>query len=293
MRRSRPSRIGAAAIAATALLALGCDNDAGDDDAGDAAPIVEPGDHAHATRPAVTFVTGDTTIDGPAEVPAGFVDVHIDAGDPVGNHLLIVRLNDGVTLEHVSTAPDDQFFDLLTVVGGNGEIAAGEGTDLTLEFEPGNHVAFNLTERDGLPAATEFTVADTGNEAPAPDDTGTVVLGPEMRLTVPADFDAEGVWRFENRDEVQVHEAALYQLADGASVEDLIDWSHTFDGPPPVEGGVGSMGALGPDRQAWVDFAGVAPGDYALICWIPGDDGLPHLTQGMVAPVTVGGGGER
>jgi hypothetical protein len=289
MRRFRPS-IAGAALAAITLLTVACDNDTADD--GDSAPVVEPGDHDHAARPAVTFSTGDNTIEGPADVSAGFVDVHIDAGDPVGNHLLIVRLNDGVTLEQVTAAPDDQFFDLLTVVGGNGEIAAGEAADLTLEFEPGDHVAFNLTERDGLPAATEFTVADAGNEALAPDDKGTVVLGPEMRLTVPDDFDATGVWRFENRDDEQVHEAALYRLADGSTVDDLIDWSHTFEGPPPVSGGFGSMGALGAGRQAWVDLAGVEPGDYALICWIPGAAGLPHLSQGMVAPVTVSDAGE-
>ena len=30
------------------------------------------------------------------------------------------------------------------------------------------------------------------------------------------------------------------------------------------------------------------PGDYVLVCFIPGRDGIPHVMKGMVTPVTIG-----
>ena len=83
----------------------------------------------------------------------------------------------------------------------------------------------------------------------------------------------------------------MVRLASGATAEDLVEWFHTQAGPPPIEGEFGSMGAIGPGNEAWIDFdaSPLDAGDYAMVCFIPGDDGIPHAAHGMVAPVTVGG----
>ena len=283
MRHPRLFTCAVAAVAAITLATTACD---GQDSGDESTPTIEPGgDTDTPTRPRITFSTSETAVEGPSEVASGFVDVHIDAGDDNGTHMLFARLNDGVTLDQILATPDE-LFDFITVAGGNGFVASGDTVDLTLELEPGNYVAFNINPTDPPPLA-EFVVTDDDNQAPAPDEEGTIEIGPEMRLTVPENFDAEGVWRFENRDEELVHEASLIRLASGATLDDLIDWSHTFEGPPPIDGEFGSIGALGPGRQAWVDFAAAEPGDYALVCFIPGDDELPHLTQGMAASVTI------
>lgn len=51
------------------------------------------------------------------------------------------------------------------------------------------------------------------------------------------------------------------------------------------------MGALGPGHEAWVvtfEEGTLKPGPYSLICWVPADDGRPHLMNGMFEDVTVG-----
>jgi len=47
---------------------------------------------------------------------------------------------------------------------------------------------------------------------------------------------------------------------------------------------------LGPGHEAWVTFeeGTLKPGPYSLICWVPADDGRPHLMNGMFEDVTVG-----
>ena len=59
--------------------------------------------------------------------------------DNVGHHLVIARLNDGVTLDDVLAADDSAFTELTSVKGGNGTIAAGQSLDMTLDLEPGDY----------------------------------------------------------------------------------------------------------------------------------------------------------
>jgi hypothetical protein len=197
-------------------------------------------------------------------------------------------------LDAAIASAGDEFFDLVDVIGGNGTIAAGDETLMTLDLAEGNYIALNIffTSESPAPqfAIDRFTAVDEGNEPPAPDEEGTINLGPDMRITVPEDFDANGEWRFENRDAERVHEAAMVRLASGATAEDLVNWFHTQAGPPPIEGEFGSMGALGPGNEGWIDFdaSPLDAGVYALVCFIPGENGIPHVAEGMVAQVSVG-----
>jgi uncharacterized cupredoxin-like copper-binding protein len=56
--------------------------------------------------------------------------------------------------------------------------------------------------------------------------------------------------------------------------------------PPPWVSFVGGPNTPVPggQAQATVDLA---PGSYALLCFIPSTDGVPHLMKGMVKPLTV------
>jgi hypothetical protein len=293
MKRARLAHVAGGLLALT-LIAAGCG--AGDDDA-DA--LSGPGVDADAAiRPEVTFAAGGAAIEVPGEVPSGFVDVRVEALDGEGGaHFLLARINDGVTDEQIDAAmasPGDEFFTLVDVVGGNGTIAAGDQTLMTLEMPAGDYVAMNIYfTGEGGPffAIDRFAAIDESNQAAAPADEGAIALGPEMRITVPEDFDATGTWRFENRDPELVHEAAMVKLAPATTTDDLIEWFHTQAGPPPIEGEFGSMGAIGPGNEAWIDFSAspLEPGNYAMVCFVPGANGLPHLVEGMVAPVTVEG----
>ncbi len=37
----------------------------------------------------------------------------------------------------------------------------------------------------------------------------------------------------------------MIKLAEGTTVNELFDWAQTFDGPPPIDGEFGGMGASG------------------------------------------------
>jgi hypothetical protein len=175
------------------------------------------------------------------------------------------------------------------VVGGNGTITAGNEMLMTVEFPVGDYIALNIYGA-GAPqfAIDRFRAVDQGNQAPPPEADGTIQLGPDMRIITPEGFDATGVWRFENRDPELTHEAAIVGLAPASTAEDLVQWFHTQAGPPPIVAEFGSMGALGPGNEAWVDFGTLAAGDYALVCFVPGATGIPHAAEGMVSQVTVG-----
>ena len=83
------------------------------------------------------------------------------------------------------------------------------------------------------------------------------------------------------------HEAALVKLTPGKTVADIAAWAQSFEGPPPFDGEFGSMGALGPQQRGWITMQPGEPGDYALICLVPGDDGQPHIQKGMARAVSV------
>jgi hypothetical protein len=272
--------LGLLVLASSAVPACGAD---GSD--AQSALVASPPD---PKRPEVVFAAGGGTLDIPDEVPAGFVDVRIRALPDGPAHLLIARLDGGVTYEEFEAAPPDASgLELVTVTGGNGTIDPGQETVLTMDLAPGDYSVVNI---HGLPprfAYDRLRVVDQGNEAGAPDDEGTVTLGPGMQIGVPDDFDATGRWRFENPDTVQTHEAALARLADGHTADDVVEWFRRPEGPPPIVGEFGGMGALGPGQEAWIDLDAPTPGEYVLICFVPGDDGLPHAGAGMVAPVTV------
>jgi hypothetical protein len=296
MNRGRFAPLAGGLLALT-LLAGACGND---DDASDASTFAEPGADAEATaRPEVTFAAGGSNLDIPAEVPSGFVDIRvksIDGEADGGAHLLIGRVDDDVTDEEFEAALADEdadLFQFVDVVGGNGTIHTGDEALMTLELAAGRYIAINIyfPDPEGGPqfADSRFTVVDDGNEADAPDERGTITLGPDMLIAVPDDFDGHGVWRFENRDPALVHEAAMVGLAAGKTSEDVVNWFHTQDGLVPTEGDFGSMGAIGPGNEAWIDFdaSPVEPGDYAMVCFLPGADGFPHVFSGMIADVTV------
>jgi hypothetical protein len=289
-----------AALAAVSLAVGAC----GDDDDGGTsanAPVGGPGEAAAAAaRPEVVFAAGGPTMDLPDEVPSGLVDIRIQATDDGQAHLLIARLNDGVSYEEFEdVSADASGFELVTVVGGNGTIAPGEESQLTVDLAPGDYSVVNIYFPDpmGGPqfAFDRFSVDGDGsgaspNSAAEPEADGTITLGPGMQIEAPDDLDGSGTWRFENVDDQQVHEAALVRLADGATADDLVEWMRTPQGPPPIAAEVGAMGALGPGQEAWMTLDQLEPGEYALVCFVPGTDGIQHVANGMVAELTVGAG---
>lgn len=83
-----------------------------------------------------------------------------------------------------------------------------------------------------------------------------------------------------------LHHVTVVKLADGHTVRDLLarieakeyspSWATYVGGPEP--------GPIGDETNAIVDLA---PGDYALLCFISGKDHIRHMAKGMVRALTV------
>jgi hypothetical protein len=275
VRTISPRRLIAAGVPLVALSALAA---CGDDDNTAS---------ADSDRPQVTFTATDDSISAPAEVPSGLVDITLDtARGEVGHHIFVARMNDGLTFAE-AMEDDEAFFTKMTIKGGNGTIAAGEDAVMTLDLEPGNYFVLDNPQNEESPTDQFRVVAGKESTTP-PEAKGTVVMGPGMVIDIPDDFDGRGVWEFVNRDEAEVHEAAMVKLATGKTADDVVEWFHgDVSTPPPIDGEFGSMGAIGPGQRAWMTLEPGEPGDYVVICFIPGRDGIPHIAKGMITPFTV------
>jgi uncharacterized cupredoxin-like copper-binding protein len=112
------------------------------------------------------------------------------------------------------------------------------------------------------PATMRIVARDFGYDLPA-----TVPAGP-TRLTL-VNHGRE------------LHHAQLLRLEQGKTLKDLATLPP--DGPPPswlVP--LGGPNAVGPGDSSSV-IQSLAPGEYAVICVIPGADNQPHLSKGMAA----------
>ena len=84
----------------------------------------------------------------------------------------------------------------------------------------------------------------------------------------------------------EVHHATLVRLEDGKTVGDYMTALQSA-GPPPAWGvPVGGPNAAPPGGEANTTLV-LEPGSYAVVCFIPSPDGVPHMAKGMVLGLEV------
>lgn len=224
----------------------------------------------------------------PGALGPGYTTFKIRAESDGDNHLLFIRAKDGVTKEAMTKgihANDGSGDALVTIVGGNGGMPKGTQADVTFKLDDGIYAVVLFDDEGDLSAASYFSVEDGNDETSPPDAHGVVQMGPGFVFSVPQNFDGSGTFEFRNPDE-QTHEAAFIRLTVGATIDDVVRWARDgFQGLPPFEP-AGGFGALDGGRKGWLTFD-LSKGNYAIICWIPGPDGLPHWLNGMFASFSV------
>jgi plastocyanin len=142
------------------------------------------------------------------------------------------------------------------------------------------------------------TIADSDNEGrrgarearaatPAPAANLVTVTTREFAFGAPATIPAGlTTVRLVNQGQ-EMHHVQLVRLDEGHTVAELMEMAKGAEGPMP----------------AWVKFVGgpnvhapgahsestmvLQAGEYALVCFIPSPDGVPHIAKGMVKPLTV------
>jgi len=141
---------------------------------------------------------------------------------------------------------------------------------------------------------TDTAVPSAGAAVAAPAATAMAspitVTATDFKLDMPATIPAGAVSiRLVNSGK-EFHQAQILRLDQGKTVADLEAAMKHEGPPPPWLRFVGGPNGVGPGQEA-TGIASLAPGKYALVCFIPSPDGVSHLMKGMIQPFEVSAGG--
>jgi hypothetical protein len=151
-----------------------------------------------------------------------------------------------------------------------GTAACGSDSDTDAASPPTEPVA----SRDATPAASiDVTAREYAFE---------LASGAEVRAGyVPVTLRNAGA---------QPHQVMIARLHDGVTIDEFVAKSHQSEAAAnELVDYAGGVNAIGPGATA-KGFADLAPGNYALICFVP-TDGVGHLHKGMITGIEVVGSG--
>jgi uncharacterized cupredoxin-like copper-binding protein len=247
--------------------------------------------------PEITIKAADFSFDAPAQIEAGLVKINLVNNGQAPHHAQIIRLNDGVTLEQLQTALQEDpvaALSLAVAVGGPGVIDPGLSGQVTLELSPGHYVLLCFVPgHDGLPHLAKGmvrpieVVAATGSDhASAPQPAANMVVKlRDFEFPLPSKIKAgPQVWQILNEGK-QLHEIMLIKLAEGKRLEDVQAFMHSPDGAPPFAN-VGGFQAIHPGETGWLNLD-LTPGEYVALCYVPDENGKAHIEHGMVQALSV------
>jgi uncharacterized cupredoxin-like copper-binding protein len=144
------------------------------------------------------------------------------------------------------------------------------------------------SDRPASGAEASATSAPAAAAAPAPAAPITVTAS-DYKLDLPAVIPAGVVTlQLVNRG-TEMHHAQVVRFDQGKTFADLKQ-AMQHPGPPPAWlHFIGGPNGAEPGGEATGSMA-LAPGQYAVLCLIPGLDGVPHFAKGMMQPFEVAGG---
>ncbi|MFL5495703.1 MAG: hypothetical protein ACJ8DC_15065 [Gemmatimonadales bacterium] len=153
-------------------------------------------------------------------------------------------------------------------------------------------VAGCTSERPADHASSAPAVAPAATPATAPAGPAQVTItATDFKLDLPAQIPAGVVsLHLVNRGK-ELHQAQVVRLEEGKTLDDFAKAMKQNGPPPSWVKFIGGPNGVAPDQDANSTME-LAPGHYAVLCYIPGADGVPHVMKGMVQPfeVTAGAG---
>jgi hypothetical protein len=303
-------RLVAAIAALGAVFALGAVACGDDGDNGEPTATEEPMEtEPLATEPATgaelpeVQITGlDYSYDAPESIVGGYTRITFEnASDAEDHQAQLFRLNEGATFDDFTAAlPEGEaaVFALGTAAGGPGA-GPGLANENVLNLDAGSYVLLCLipSPSDGVSHAAKgmiqpLEVTEAAAEAPEVPAADVAVGLSDFAFDAPATIPAGETTFGVTNNGPQPHEMALLRLAEGLTVEALLDlFAATPDpnapppeGPPPFTflGQVAVMGN-GVSGQTTIDLV---PGTYTLLCFVTDpDSGAPHAALGMSAEI--------
>lgn len=144
--------------------------------------------------------------------------------------------------------------------------------------------------RSDKPAADQAaTSATAAAPASAPASAQLVhVKAADYKFDLPASVPAGAVNFHLMNEGKDFHHAMIVRLEDGKTVKDLAEAMKTEGPPPPWLKFLGGPNGVAPGGTASSTLL-LTPGQYAVLCVIPGTDGMPHMAKGMVQGFEVAG----
>jgi uncharacterized cupredoxin-like copper-binding protein len=91
----------------------------------------------------------------------------------------------------------------------------------------------------------------------------------------------------------QAHHFFLIRLEGGHTTEELVAGMKSPGPPPPWAVFAGGPNAVDPGGTSFPTVVDLRPGNYAIICIIPGPDAVPHVMKGMSRSLHVTGAAAR
>jgi hypothetical protein len=258
------------------------------------APLVTSIVSSPAAKARVVTVTGaDFTFDAPDTISAGVTEFRFVNKGPSLHHMQIVKLTGGKTFDdlHAALANPGPPPAWVKMLGGPNVPVPGTESNATLTLAPGNYAIICFVDLGGPPHFTKGmiralkVVPSKVASAPTPKaDITTSLFDYNFKLSSHVRAGTHTI-RVHNTGP-QAHEVELIRLAPGKTVEDFVAWLGDMKGPPPAKpiGGIAAIES-GMSQLFTADFA---PGNYALICFIPDSkDGKPHYAHGMTKQFNV------
>jgi hypothetical protein len=268
---------------------------------------------AGGAYPTVAYTAKEYAFDGPATFAGGLTEVSLTNNGTMTHHGMFMLLNEGKTIADLgAAAAKNGIAGLLSVavsVGGPASIDPGLSTSVVIDFKPGNYVLVCvIPDADGVPhmakgMALPITVtAAPATQPAAPTADLAVELADFKFVNLPAATKAgKQIWAVSNKG-AQVHELAIFKLAEGVSAEQAIAMMSASEATPMpgMEGTpetAASPAAAPSGPPPLVDVAGFAPvspgysgwalldleaGNYLALCFVPDTaTGKPHFMLGM------------
>jgi hypothetical protein len=278
--------LGAAATAATALIAAGCGGGSSDE----------------ATKVDFKYTEtgkGDTTIQAPSEIKGGAVDLTLDnSGNQAPHSAQLIQIGDGHTYAEASAIINsDQpqpIPDWIRAYGGVGDVQPGETGTATVKLDEGHYAVEDDAGESPQRPYAEFDVNDE-NDADLPNTDAEVTAATTGEEDPEYEWETDGLkagantLTFDSQGDKALHIIAAFPIKGDATIEQVgqeldsngpprsIDFEHGVS-TPVLDGGKKQVAQL--DLQA---------GRYAFICFLPDRDepDKPHYKEGLLKEVTI------
>lgn len=241
-------------------------------------------DAAAASERILRLVATDFTFAAPESIPAGLTKVRLVNEGHVGHAALITRLPEGSSADaYLADARAGAPFPVAaTDIGGPGETAAADSSEVVLSLTPGRYAIVCWSDdhvKAGMIASLNVVAADTDEGVEAPPTADVEVLFKDFTFEHATPFlTGRQVLKVRNVGE-RPHNLQLYRFEPGKTLQDFATWRATRQGPSPATP-VGGMDTMAPGQEGWVVLT-LVPGRYLIVCGTPEGDVI-HAQLGML-----------